>query len=84
THRARKMTPADYDAFDLLVCMDRSNLRRMEAITGGDPEGKMSLLMSHCGEDREVADPWYTGDFDATLSDVTRGCTALLEKISAI
>ncbi|MBQ1271069.1 MAG: low molecular weight phosphotyrosine protein phosphatase [Clostridia bacterium] len=81
THRARKMTPADYDAFDLLVCMDRSNLRRMEAITGGDPEGKMSLLMSHCGEDREVADPWYTGNFDATLSDVTRGCTALLEKI---
>ena len=78
---ARQMTRADYDRFDLLVCMDRSNLRRMERICCGDPEGKMSLLLAHTGHPGDVADPWYTGDFSATWRDVLSGCTALLEKI---
>ena len=78
---ARRMTRADYDAFDLLVGMDRQNLRNMLRIVGGDPEGKIRLLLSFAGRDREVADPWYTGDFDATFDDVTVGCAALLEEI---
>ena len=78
---ARRMTRADYDTFDLLVGMDRQNLRNMLRIAGGDPEGKIRLLLSFAGRDREVADPWYTGDFDATFDDVTVGCAALLEEI---
>ena len=78
---ARQMTRADYDRFDFLVCMDQSNMRRMERICGGDPESKMSLLLDHTGCSGDVADPWYTGDFSATWRDVLAGCTALLEKI---
>ena len=78
---ARQMTRADYDRFDFLVCMDHSNLRRMERICGGDPAGKMSLLLAHADRSDDVADPWYTGDFSATWRDVLAGCTALLEKI---
>ena len=78
---ARQMTRDDYDRFDLLICMDSSNLRRMERICGGDPDGKMSRLLEHTGRFGDVADPWYTGDFSATWRDVMDGCTALLEKI---
>ena len=78
---ARQMTRVDYARFDLLVCMDSSNLRRMERICGGDPEGKMSLLLDHTGHPGDVADPWYTGDFSATWRDIEAGCRALLEKI---
>ena len=78
---ARQMTQADYDRFDWLVCMDQSNLRRMERICGGDPDGKMSRLLDHTTRPGDVADPWYTGNFSATWRDVMDGCTALLEKI---
>ena len=78
---ARQMTRADYDRFDWLVCMDQSNLRRMERICGGDPQSKLSRLLDHTGHPGDVADPWYTGDFSATWRDVLAGCTALLEKI---
>ena len=78
---ARQMTRDDHDRFDLLICMDSSNLRRMERICGGDPDGKMSRLLEHTGRFDDVADPWYTGDFSATWRDVMDGCTALLEKI---
>ena len=77
---ARQMSRADYDRFDLLVCMDTSNLRRMERICGGDPKGKLSRLLDHTDHPGDVADPWYTGDFIATWQDVWSGCTALLEK----
>ena len=77
---ARQMSRADYDRFDLLVCMDTSNLRRMERICGGDPKGKLSRLLDHTDQSGDVADPWYTGDFTATWQDVWAGCTALLEK----
>ena len=77
---ARQMSQADYDRFDLLVCMDTSNLRRMERICGGDPKGKLSRLLDHTDHPGDVADPWYTGDFTATWQDVWSGCTALLEK----
>ena len=78
---ARQMDRGDYGRWDYLVCMDRSNLRRMERICGGDSEGKMSLLLSFAGVDRDVADPWYTGDFEATWQDVNTGCAALLEHL---
>ena len=77
---ARQMTRADYDRFDFLVCMDLSNLRRMERICGGDPAGKMSRLLEHTNRPGDVADPWYTGDFSATWQDVLDGCAAILTK----
>ena len=79
--RARQVTRADYGYYDHLICMDRSNLRRLDRIIGSDPEGKVSLLLDHAGIHRDVADPWYTGDFDATWDDVMTGCTALLEQL---
>lgn len=78
---ARRMTRADYDEYDLLIGMDEANLRNMTRICGGDPEGKLRLLMSYTGADTEVADPWYTGDFDATWRDVSAGCAALLKTL---
>ena len=79
--RARQVTKADYSYYDHLICMDRSNLRWLDRIIGSDPEGKVSLLLDHAGIHRDVADPWYTGDFDATWDDVMTGCTALLEQL---
>jgi len=79
---ARQMTKADYDRFDYIVAMDSNNLRNMERIIGRDTEGKVSLLLDHAGIHRDVADPWYTRDFEATWNDVNIGCKALLEKIT--
>lgn len=79
---ARQVTPDDYGAFDLLVCMDRANIRNTQRITGPDTESKIALLMNYTGEPRDVADPWYTGDFAATWRDVTAGCSALLRKLT--
>ncbi|MBR5265039.1 MAG: low molecular weight phosphotyrosine protein phosphatase [Clostridia bacterium] len=78
---ARQMTKADYDRSDYIVAMDRNNLRNMERIIGKDDENKVSLLLHHAGIDRDVADPWYTRDFEATWDDVNAGCKALLKKI---
>ena len=78
---ARQMTRADYDRFDLLVGMDRSNLRIMQHNCGGDPDGKLHLLLDFTDrKGEEVADPWYTGDFDAVWEDLLEGCQALLRK----
>jgi protein-tyrosine phosphatase len=79
---ARQMTAADYNRFDLLIGMDRWNLRNMKAICGGDPDNKIHLLMDYTKRPGEVADPWYTGNFDATWRDVLEGCSALLESIA--
>lgn len=78
---ARKMTAADYHAFDYLIGMDNGNIRSMRTICGGDPEGKILKLLELCGDPSDVADPWYTGDFKATWRDVNRGVNALLEKL---
>ena len=81
-HRARQMTRADYDDYDLIVCMDRNNIRNALRITGGDPERKIVLLLDCAGRaGEEVADPWYTGDFDATWDDIVSGCKGLLEQL---
>ena len=78
---ARQITRADYDNFDYIVAMDEYNIRNMRRFFGNDPENKVSLLLSWANENREVADPWYTGDFEATWRDVNLGCKALLEAI---
>ena len=78
---ARQMTRLDYDRFDLLICMDSANLRNMHRICGGDPAGKISLLLDWTDHPGSVADPWYTGDFEATWQDVLEGCRNLLEQI---
>ena len=78
---ARRMTAADYAAYDLLIGMDFANLRNMERIAGGDPEGKIRLLLDFAGRHDEVADPWYTGDFDAAWRDIAEGCDALLDHL---
>ena len=73
------MTKEDYDDYDLIVCMDRNNIRNALRITGGDPGHKIVLLLNFA--DRaggEVADPWYTGDFDATWDDIVDGCEGIL------
>ena len=78
---ARKITREDYAHYDYIVGMDANNLRSMQRIFGDDPEHKLSLLMDHTGDYRDVADPWYTRDFRATEQDVDRGCAALLRMI---
>ena len=80
-HAARQLTAQDYENYDLLIGMDRENLRNMRRICGGDPDGKLSLLLDHTGRSRDVADPWHTGDFEATWQDVLAGCQALLAEI---
>lgn len=75
---ARQLRREDYGQWDLLIGMDEANLRNMRRLFDGDPEGKCSLLLSHTERSGEVADPWYTGDFEATWQDVEEGCRALL------
>lgn len=78
---ARQLTCADCDRFDLLIGMDRANLRNMRRICGGDHDGKLHLLMDYADRPRDVADPWYTGDFETTWQDVLAGCRGLLSQL---
>ena len=79
---ARQMTRADYDRFDLLIGMDAWNRRNMERICGGDPDGKIHLLLDYTTRPADVADPWYTGNFEATWQDVLAGCQCLLDYLA--
>lgn len=79
--RARQVTVRDYEEYDLLIAMDRSNLTRMEGIFGRDTQGKIHLMMDFTSRPGEVADPWYTGDFTATWRDLEEGCRGLLAYI---
>ncbi|MDD6036957.1 MAG: low molecular weight phosphotyrosine protein phosphatase [Lachnospiraceae bacterium] len=81
-HRAVQMTKADYEYYDYLIGMDTANIRNMNRIAEGDPEGKIYKLLSFAGDGSDVADPWYTGDFATTYRDVLRGCQALLQKLT--
>ena len=78
-HRAVQMKRADYESYDYLIGMDNWNRKNMQRIAGGDPKGKIHLLLDFTDSPRDVADPWYTGDFDKTYEDVVRGCEALLK-----
>ena len=78
---ARQVTKADYQDFDYLVIMDQENLRGLNRIIGNDSEGKVHKLLTFAGKSGDIADPWYTGNFDETWDDVLEGCTALLQKL---
>lgn len=76
---AVRMTRSDYDEYNLIIGMDDWNIRNILRITGGDPEGKVHKLLEFAGESGDIADPWYTHDFETTYSDVLKGCKGLME-----
>lgn len=78
-HRAVQMTLNDYEEYDYLIGMDTENIRNMQRLSGGDPDEKVYKLMTFAGSGSDVADPWYTGDFEATYKDVRKGCEGLLK-----
>ncbi len=80
--RARQLTNGDYDQYDFLIGMDRANLRNMHRICGGDFAGKLHLLMDYTDRPGDVADPWYTDDFETTWRDVLEGCQGLLGQLT--
>lgn len=81
-HAARQLRREDYDRYDYLVGMDSANLRNMRRICGGDPQEKLHLLMDFTDRPDDVADPWYTGDFESTWRDVLEGCRGLLARLT--
>lgn len=80
-HRARQMTKKDYEEFDYLIGMDTANIRNMQRIAGGDPKGKIYKLLSFAGSSRDIADPWYTGNFDETYQDIVEGMEPFLDML---
>ena len=83
-HAARQMTRRDYAHYDLILGMDHANIRNIRRIAGGDPDRKITLLLDHAlRPGQEVADPWYTGDFDAAWNDILAGCEGLLAELAA-
>ena len=80
-HRAVQLRKGDYEKYDYFIGMDASNRRNMMRILGSDPEGKVSLMLDYTDHPRDVADPWYTGNFDATYEDIVAGCESLLDTI---
>ena len=81
-HRAVQMTREDYRKYDYLIGMDQMNIRNMQRISGGDPEHKIFKLLDFGRFPRDIADPWYTGNFDETYEDILEGCEALLNYLS--
>lgn len=81
-HAARQMTKQDYHDYDYIIGMDNENLRNILRITGGDPENKVFKLLDFANEDRSIADPWYTDNFDQTYDDIVLGLQGLLKKFS--
>ena len=79
--RARQITKRDYEEFDYIIAMDRNNLRNLVPFVGDDSQNKVSLMMSYVGSHADVADPWYTGDFEKTWIDVNEACEAFLDMI---
>lgn len=80
---ARQMTREDYQTYDYLIGMDDWNIRNMMRILGSDPQKKVYKLLDFAGSGRDIADPWYTGNFDETYRDIMEGLNALFEKIKA-
>lgn len=79
--RARRITEDDYKNYDYLIGMDVENLYYMQRKWNKDPDDKVKLLLSYAGKDRDIADPWYTGNFSETYADLVEGLTQMLEKI---
>ena len=78
-HRAKQITVRDYDNFDYIIGMDTANIRNLNRMLKGDPEDKVYKLLSFAGSGRDIADPWYTGNFDITYDDVVEGCEGFIE-----
>ena len=78
---ARQITKSDYEKFDYIIGMDDYNIKNLNIISGGDKGGKISKLLDFTESPRDVADPWYTGDFDKTYTDILNGCTAFVNKM---
>ena len=78
-HRAKQIAWSDYDKFDYIIGMDEWNMKNLNRMLKGDPEGKVRKFLSFAGSDRDIADPWYTGDFGATYNDVLEGCAGFLD-----
>lgn len=83
-HRAKQITLNDYENFDYIIGMDAANIRNLKRILNGDPMNKVHKFLSFAGFDRDIADPWYTGDFDATYDDVIDGCEGFLEYLGIL
>ncbi len=81
SRQARQLNKGDYEMYDLIIAMDQQNITNILPIIGADTADKVRLLLDFTGEHGEIADPWYTGDFDKTYDDIVRGCEALLSKI---
>lgn len=79
--KARQITRRDYECHDYIIAMDENNLHNLKKLLGEDVDNKISLMMSHAGKHRDVADPWYTGDFEKTFNDITEGCTGFLKEL---
>ena len=79
--KARRITLEDYSDFDLLIGMDMENMYYMQREWNKDPDDKVKLLLTYAGKDKDIADPWYTGNFDETFDDLRTGLTALLNKL---
>ena len=77
--QARQITKQDYDYYDYIIAIDDNNLRNLKRLLGEDTEHKISLMMDYAGKHRDVADPWYTGDFETTFNDITEGCKGFLK-----
>ncbi len=80
--RARLTSRTDYDKFDYIIGMDSANIRTLTRLFGGDPEGKVHKMLDYTDRDGDVADPWYTGNFDATWRDVSEGCQGLFDSLT--
>lgn len=83
SHRAHRITREEYDGADLVIIMDRYNRRMLEYIVGDEDAGKVHMMLEYAGLNRDVADPWYTGDFEKAYRDILMGCRGLLETLSA-
>ena len=78
-HRAKQITRKDYDNSDFVIGMDTANIRNLNRMLNGDPEGKIYKFLTFAGSSRDIADPWYTGDFEATYNDVVEGCEGFIK-----
>ena len=77
--RAVQIRKSDYEKYDYILGMDHWNMRNMMRILRSDPQGKVKLLLDYSDSPRDIADPWYTGNFDVTYDDVKEGCEAFLQ-----
>ena len=82
--QARQVTKADYDKYDLLLCMEQNNIRNLKRIIQDDPDHKIHLLLDYTDNPRDISDPWYSGDFDTAYEDIAEGCRGLLTFLSRI